>query len=82
MKQIQGHGLSENATLAILDQIGKDKRTLSMNGSATQLFESTHQDEQPTQKQLNLLNQLGIQIPEGLSKKGASELISQNVTHK
>ena len=61
---------SEEAAIAILQEIGKDKRS--------KFFEETGNDESATEKQKNYLKDLGVEFDDSITKKEASDLIEQN----
>ncbi len=68
---------SAEVVAAIIEQVGKDTRCgwlMASEGNG-----SNGGSEQPaTEKQLGYLKSLGVEIPEGLTKKEASELIDQH----
>lgn len=74
-------GDTESA-LAVLDQIGKDRRVRMMatrdHGFVVGNGLSNNGDEPATPKQLGLLRRLGINPPAGLTKKAASTLIDES----
>jgi len=74
-------GDTESA-LAVLDQIGKDRRVRMMGTRDSGLVAgngySSNGDEPATPKQLGLLRRLGINPPAGLTKKSASTLIDKS----
>ncbi len=67
-----------NAELAslIVQQIGKDLRTAQIQGGSGNSGNSNG-DVPATPKQLAYLQRLGINVPAGLSKQQASELIDK-----
>jgi len=73
-------GDAESA-LAVLDQIGKDRRVRMMsardNGFVAGNGYSSNGDEPATPKQLGLLRTLGVKPNGSLSKKMASKLIDE-----
>ena len=74
----------EETARAILQEIGKDGRVEKMragNGSVdgNNFGGNSSQGEQPaTTKQLGYLRALNVEIPKGLTKQEASELIDEN----
>ena len=64
---------SSNEAVAILEQIGKDRRTKFIQNGMNQ-----ESDAPATDKQLRYLERLGVECSDGLTKKEASELIEEN----
>ena len=69
-----------NAELAslIVQQIGKDLRTAQIQGTSGN--SGNGNGTQATPKQLAYLERLGVDVPAGVTKKQASELIDGAVT--
>lgn len=76
-EEVRNRTSSDAAAASIINQIGKDTRMQaimderrntpgSMNGNG---------DVPATTKQLSFMRQLGLDVPAGLTKKAASELI-------
>ena len=61
---------SEEATIAILQEIGKDKRS--------KMFTEAKDDELATEKQKAYLKDLGVEFADSITKKEASDLIEQS----
>ncbi len=62
----------------IVNQVGKDNRcALMRDGGVGQAVMSRDPDGPATRKQIGFLRTLGVAIPEGLTKRQASELIDQ-----
>ena len=81
--QLRSRVESEGAALALLQEIGKTRRVEMMrarNGSVNgnNFGGNSSQGDQPaTTKQLFYLKRLGINPPEGLTKRSASALIDE-----
>ena len=67
---IQEKAPSEEATIAILQEIGKDKRS--------KFFEEAKDGELATEKQKNYLKDLGVEFDDSITKKEASGMIEQS----
>ncbi len=67
---IQEKAPSEEAAIAILQEIGKDKRS--------KFFEETSNNELATEKQKNYLKDLGVEFDDSITKKEASDMIEQS----
>ncbi len=67
---IQEKAPSEEAAIAILQEIGKDKRS--------KIFAEAGEGELATEKQKNYLKDLGVEFSESITKKEASDLIEQS----
>ena len=67
---IQEKSPSEEVAIAILQEIGKDKRS--------QMFAETRDGELATEKQKNYLRDLGVEFGDSISKKQASDMIEQS----
>ena len=86
-KQIKEEVGDSQIAAQLVEQIGKDRRTAILRGfervsssksSFAENGKGNDKDEQEaTPKQLGYLRQLGMEIPENLSKKQASEMIDQ-----
>jgi hypothetical protein len=74
-------GDTESA-LAVMDQIGKDRRVRMMGSRDKGLVARSsfpgNEDDPATPKQLGLLRRLGINPPAGLTKRSASTLIDES----
>ncbi|MCC6680485.1 MAG: hypothetical protein IT445_06240 [Phycisphaeraceae bacterium] len=68
---------SDDVALAVLEQVGKDRRTELMSTTKQPKGEAGDNDAEASWKQVNYLKRLGVAVPEGCSKKQASELIDQ-----
>ena len=66
---IQEKAPSEEATIAILQEIGKDKRS--------KIFAEVSEDEPATEKQKNYLKDLGVEFEDSITKKEASDKIEE-----
>jgi len=76
---LNGRVKNAEVVAAIIEQIGKDVRCeLLMDGRANGNGHSSGSDVPATEKQLGYLRSLGVEIPERLSKREASELIDQH----
>ena len=62
----------------MLQEVGKDGRVERMRSSVVQ--NGTNGEQPATEKQTNYLASLGVDVPAGLTKKAASELIDQHAT--
>ena len=67
---IQEKTNSDEVAIAILQEIGKDKRS--------NLFEEASNDELATEKQKNYLKDLGVEFDDSITKKEASDMIEQS----
>ena len=67
---IQEKAPSEEAAIAILQEIGKDKRS--------KFFEEASNNELATEKQKNYLKDLGVEFDDSITKKEASDMIEQS----
>jgi len=67
---IQEKAPSEEAAIAILQEIGKDKRS--------RIIAEACNDELATEKQKNYLKDLGVEFDDSITKKDASDLIEQS----
>ena len=67
---IQEKAPSEEATIAILQEIGKDKRS--------KIIAEAKDDESATEKQKNYLKDLGVEFDDSITKKEASDMIEQS----
>ena len=67
----------DQIALGILQELGKDSRVERMRLSQERVEARTNGDEPATGKQIGYLKFLGVQIPEGLTKQQASELIDE-----
>ena len=65
---------SADVALALTQEIGKDGRVEKMRGNGNSRATSS---VAATAKQIGLLKHLGVSVPEGLTKAGASELIDE-----
>jgi len=72
LEQIKEKVNNENEAVAVLQEIGKDLRTVFI-----QTGQDTNNDSLATKKQIGYLKRLGVEIPEGLTKKDASRLIDE-----
>jgi hypothetical protein len=74
---------NEEIALALVEQIGKDRRVEAMT-SRTGFGQQSSGDMPATEKQLSFMRRLGVEITPGMTKREASELIdsarSQAVT--
>ncbi len=66
---IQEKAPSEESAIAILQEIGKDKRSKK--------FTEAKDDELATEKQKNYLKDLGVEFDDSITKKEASDMIEQ-----
>ena len=66
---IQEKTPSDEAAIAILQEIGKDKRS--------KIIAEVRGDEPATEKQKSYLTDLGIEFEDSITKKDASEMIEQ-----
>lgn len=74
LKRTDDYGVA----IAILEQLGKDRRMAAMN--ERERSNGNGGTEVPaTGKQLSYLKQLGVETPAGLTKKAASELIDETL---
>lgn len=64
---------SSNEAVAILEQIGKDRRTKFIQHGVNQ-----ESDAPATDKQVRYLKRLGVEFSDDVTKKEASELIEAN----
>ncbi len=66
----------------IVNQVGKDSRCAQMAGRPSSAANTTvdGDDSTATMKQIGYLKTLGVTIPEGVTKREASELIDQAMT--
>ncbi len=67
--------VGDEAALAIVDQIGKHLRVAEIRsgkGFAAMAAFQNGDDQPATQKQIVFMEQLGLEIPEGISKREAS----------
>lgn len=67
---IQEKAPSEEAAIAILKEIGKDKRS--------KIIAEASENESATEKQKNYLKDLGVEFDNSITKKEASDLIEQS----
>ena len=67
---IQEKAPSEESAIAILQEIGKDRRS--------KMFTEAKDDELATEKQKAYLKDLGVEFNDSITKKEASELIEQS----
>jgi len=66
----------KEVAVVILDQLGKDRRVAAMekrNGFGS----NSSSDESATEKQLQYMEKLGLDVQPGISKREASALIDQ-----
>ena len=70
---------SDEVAMAIVEQVGKDHRVTMMHGAKLnpETTSSGSGDTSATGKQIGFLKALGVEIPEGLTKQRASELIDE-----
>ncbi len=68
---IQESTPSEEVAVAILHEIGKDKRSKILNGSKD--------DESATEKQKNYLKDLGVEFDDSITRKEASDKIAEKM---
>jgi len=71
--EILGNVKSEGAALVVLQEMGRDRRVEVIARERCR----RNEDCAATARQRAFLERLGVQIPETLSKKEASELIDQ-----
>ena len=64
---------SSSEAIAILEQIGKDRRTKFIQHGMNQ-----ESDAPATDKQLKYLERLGVEFSDGITKQEASALIEEN----
>ena len=68
----------EQVACEIINQVGKDSRCDKMrDGGVGQAAVSRDPDAPATSKQISYLKRLGVEVPEGVTKYQASELIDQ-----
>ncbi len=67
---IQEKTSSDEVAIAILQEIGKDKRS--------KFFEEASNNELATEKQKNYLKDLGVEFDDSITKKEASDMIEQS----
>ena len=67
---IQEKAPSEEVAIAILREVGKDKRS--------KIFAEARGDEPATEKQKNYLKDLGVEFDDSITKKEASDKIEQS----
>jgi len=67
---IQEKAPSNEVAIAILQEVGKDKRTAEITEVSS--------DGLATEKQKNYLKDLGVEFDDSITKKEASDLIEQN----
>lgn len=72
LKRTDDYGVA----IAILEQLGKDRRMTAMHERQRS---NGNSDVPATSKQLGYLKQLGVETPAGLTKKAASELIDETL---
>lgn len=68
---IQEKTPSDEVAIAILQEIGKDKRS--------KIIAEVRGDEPATEKQKNYLKDLGIEFEDSITKKDASDMIEQSL---
>ena len=66
---IQEIAPSEESAIAILREIGKDKRS--------KIFAEVSEDDPATEKQKNYLKDLGVEFEDSITKREASDMIEQ-----
>lgn len=76
--QLRSKVSKDEIALAMFQEIGKDGRVERMRSSSVQ--NGTNGDQPATDRQINYLASLGVDVPAGLTKKAASELIDQHAT--
>jgi len=67
---IQEKAPSEEVAIAILQEMGKDKRS--------KIFAEASGDEPATEKQKNYLKDLGVEFDDSITKKEASDKIEES----
>ena len=82
LERVRARVQDDETARAILNEVGKDHRTEMMRNRSNVAFDvipaskiSVNGDDPATAKQLGLLRRLGINPPEGLTKRSASALI-------
>ena len=70
--EIQDKTGNDDVTVVILQEIGKDARTMQISGA------SGNGDGPATEKQKDYLKDLGVAFEESITKKEASEMIDQS----
>ena len=77
--QLRSRVSTDEVALAMLQEIGKDARVERMHGRNGQSNGNCvgNGDVPPTTKQLGFLRDLGVEIPRGLTKRQASEVIDR-----
>ena len=66
---IQEKTPSNEVAIAILQEIGKDKRS--------KVFADSRDDEPATEKQKNYLKDLGVEFEDSITKREASDMIEE-----
>ena len=74
LEKIEQKVSSPEKAMAILQQIGKDCRTERIQSSQVSEYSG---NEPATEKQLEFLKDLGVEVTPGLTKQEASDLISE-----
>ena len=72
--------VGDEAALAIIDQIGKHLRVAEIrtgNGLAATAVSHSGDDQPATSKQIAFMEQLGLDVPEGISKREASAMLDE-----
>ena len=85
LSELRQQGLEEQTAIAVLEQVGKDKRAAMIsrergngNGFGQASKGVVNGDVPATEKQLNYLKVLGVDTDEGLTKQQASNLIDEH----
>lgn len=81
LTKIRGKVSDEESVRAVLFQVGKDLRTPSMKGRDKN-NPGSNADVPATPKQLALMKKLGVEAPEGLTKKECSKMLDERLDKK
>ena len=75
-EEVRGKVGDDQIAVALVEQVGKDSRTELLRANRA----ASSEDVDPTaatRKQIGFLKRLGVEVPAGVSKQDASELIDQ-----
>ena len=70
-----------NVASILVQEYGKNKRTEILREARSNGHSDQVNDQKVTEKQLKFLKQLKVEVPEGTTKRQASEMIAEAVNH-